>query len=314
MSLTFGCNWSAAVYYIGLFVVLRAALRLLSFVSKYMPSSQPNFVKKYGKWAVVTGSTDGIGLAYADEFAKNGMNLVLLSRSEEKLQATSAELKKKYPAVEVQHLAVDFSKFKGDVVEKVKSLVSKLDVGVLVNNVGMSYPNPMFLAELPRDYLDNLLQINVCALSTMTHLILPIMENNKRGLIINIGSGAADVKEPLLAAYAASKAYVQTFSDILAVEEAAKGIEVQCHVPLLVTTKMSKVRRTSFFVASTQAYARAALNAVGKGTTVVPYLSHALQYSIALLLPRFVLNKMRMVDNLGLRKKALARADVAKKD
>ncbi|KAJ1444138.1 hypothetical protein B484DRAFT_388968, partial [Ochromonadaceae sp. CCMP2298] len=67
-------------------------------------------LKKYGSWAVVTGATDGIGKAMAFEFARKGLNVVLISRSEDKLQACAEELKAKH-SVEVKTLAVDYGRF-----------------------------------------------------------------------------------------------------------------------------------------------------------------------------------------------------------
>merc|ERR1719203_17532 len=68
-------------------------------------------LSKYGEWAVVTGATDGIGRAYAMELARNGLSVLLISRTAEKLQEVEKELKEKYPKVQASHLAIDYSNF-----------------------------------------------------------------------------------------------------------------------------------------------------------------------------------------------------------
>lgn len=90
---------------------------------------------------VVTGATDGIGKAMAFEMARKGQNIVLISRSAEKLEACRAEMLAKYPTIEVKTLAVDYSKFDSAARVTVASFLATLDVGVLVNNVGKPFPD-----------------------------------------------------------------------------------------------------------------------------------------------------------------------------
>ena len=108
----------------------------------------PKKLRKYGEWAVVTGATDGIGKAYAFELAKHGLNVMLLSRTEAKLVEVEQELKAKRPNVQVRHLAVDFGKFDAAARAAVKKAIGDLDVGVCINNVGMSYSFTKFYHEL----------------------------------------------------------------------------------------------------------------------------------------------------------------------
>merc|ERR1719450_829776 len=92
-------------------------------------------LKKYGSWAVVTGATDGIGKAIAKQLAKRGINIVLISRSSDKLTTVAEELVTFN--VQVKTITYDFSDANnyGQIAEEIEDL----DIGILVNNVGISY-------------------------------------------------------------------------------------------------------------------------------------------------------------------------------
>lgn len=89
---------------------------------------------------VVTGASDGIGKAYAAEFARAGLNVVLVSRTQSRLDEAAAEIAEKAPGVEIKTIAVDMGSGKASgIYETIEAEIGELNVGVLVNNVGMSY-------------------------------------------------------------------------------------------------------------------------------------------------------------------------------
>lgn len=130
-----------------------------------------------------------------------GLNVVLISRTQSKLDAVKAELEDKYPKVEVTVVAVDYSKFDAAAQARVKKVVDNLDVGVLVNNVGMSYPRPYDFLEAPLELTDRLVEVNINSMTRMTYLVLPGMKSRRRGCIINVSSGAGSLPQPLQATY-----------------------------------------------------------------------------------------------------------------
>lgn len=125
----------------------------------------------------------------AFEMARKGQNIFLISRSQEKLDATRSELLAKYPNVEVKTLAIDFTKLDGISKQKISDALKKIDVGVLVNNVGISYPYTRYFFELSDETVEQLISLNIVSTTWMTRIILPGMIERRRGSIVNVSSG-----------------------------------------------------------------------------------------------------------------------------
>ena len=118
----------------------------------------------------MTGATDGIGKAYAFELAKQGLKVFLISRSEDKLVQVEQELRAK--GAEARHLAIDFSNFDEKARAAVKAAIGTLDVGILINNVGMSYPFTKYYHELTDEEVAGLVEINISSTTWMTRIVL----------------------------------------------------------------------------------------------------------------------------------------------
>ena len=129
-------------------------------------------------------------------------------------------------------IEVDFSKEdSSSYIPRIEDSIKDIDIGVLVNNVGMSYEHPMEYLELESTYIENLINVNIVSLNVMTRIILPQMIERKKGAIINISSLSAAFPTPLLTVYAGSKSYVDLFSQGLSREYGPKGITIQCIMP-----------------------------------------------------------------------------------
>jgi len=263
-------------------------------------------VRRYGEWALVTGATDGIGKAFCFELARRGLNVVLVSRSLTKLNEVANELTAKYPKVSTKVLAVDFSNFDSAAQGKVRSVVESLEVGVLVNNVGMSYPYPEYFAELSHSDVQAMISLNVTSTTLMTHIALPKMVERKKGAIVCISSAASQLPaNPMLAQYAAAKAYVDKFAESLSSEYKSQGIDVQVQNPLYVTSKLSKIRKASLMVPSPSTYARVGVNAIGYESQTSPFFLHAAQLWVMSLLPRSMLDAQVLSMHKSIRRRAL---------
>lgn len=275
-------------------------------------------LRKYGEWAVVTGATDGIGKALCFEFAKQGLSVFLISRTEARLVEVEEELKARFADGTFAHLAVDFSSgFDKNKQARVTAALKGLDVGVLANNVGMSYPFTKFYHELSDAEARDLVALNVESTFGMTKIVLGDdqggMVSRRRGAIVNTSSAAGTQISPLLAAYSGAKGGIVMFSKSLAAELKPKHIDVQVQTPLFVTTKLAKIKRASLTVPTPAAYAEAAVKAIGYDDAISPYWSHALQLWLMDCLPSslavFIVARMHhTIRKKGLKKQAEKRS------
>lgn len=277
----------------------------------------------YGEWAVITGASDGIGKAMASQLVGAGFKKILLiARNDHKLKdvATELELAAPFP-ITVSRLVIDFSTESSEAIfSKVSKAVEGLSVGVLVNNVGISYPHALFYDEVPVTLLDDLVNVNVRSFLLVTRAILPGMKARKQGLIVCVGSGASQIPaDPLYAAYAATKATSEAFCRSLQVECASSGVQVQCHVPLVVTTKLSKCKTPGLMRPTPGSYAASGVRAMAAASTccsstVCPDFVHSCILWAANWMPRQTWNKIRLGQCLSIRKRALKKKEEEKKD
>jgi len=250
-------------------------------------------LKSLGKWAVVTGSTDGIGKGYARQLAKRGLNIFLISRNEERLNATEEEIRQIAPNVEIRKLAIDFGKADAAAYQTtIADALKDIEIGILVNNVGMSYPYPEELLKVHggnEEYFQQMVSVNCLSALQMTRLVLPAMIAREKGAIVNVASSLAFNPAPYLTVYSACKVFMDYMSRGLRSEYADSGVIFQVVYPFYVATKMSGMVKKSFFVAEPDEFAADALNTVGIVDMTCGCLSHELQGVGVNLLPSFLL-------------------------
>ncbi|NWV43826.1 HSDL1 protein, partial [Grantiella picta] len=253
-------------------------------------AGEVDLVKKYGKWAVVTGSTDGIGKAYAEELAKRGVNIILVSRSKEKLEAVSRSISETYN-VETDFIVADFSTGR-ELYPAIKEALKDREIGILVNNVGMFYAHTDYFTNLSEDTLWDLIHVNIASATTMTHIVLPGMVKKKKGAIVNLSSGVCCHPTPMWTVYGASKSYLDYFSRALHYEYASKGIFVQSLIPFVTSTKMvsysSTMSKRSVFIPSAEEYARHAVSTLGLSIRTTGYWKHAIQFTLSECVPEWM--------------------------
>lgn len=176
-----------------------------------------------GKTAVITGASSGIGLAYALEFAKRGSNLVLVARSNDALGKLAANIKKQHD-VTIHVVPQDLAS-----VTAGQELLTKLEkIGVsadiLVNNAGFGTNNRV--SKEDRAKIQQEIILNVVTLVDLTTAVLPGLLKKNSGAIINIGSTASFQPVPGMAVYAATKAFVRSFTEALWGEVQGTGVKV----------------------------------------------------------------------------------------
>lgn len=272
---------------------------------------RPKNLKKYGSWAVVTGSTDGIGKALAFELASKGLNLILVGRNVSKLDSTSDEIRGKCGGgIEIRTVVVDLARVSGEELERrIEDAIRGLDVGILINSAGLAYPYSRFFHEVDLELMQSVLLVNVEAATWITRAVLPGMLRKKKGAIVNIGSGSSGdlCSYPLNTIYAATKSYTTMFSRCISLEYKKNGIDIQCQIPLLVATKMTKIRRSSFFIPSPKMYSKASVGYIGYEPLCIPYFTHSVQWCLLRALPRTLLDRYIFKQYLDLRKRGLAK-------
>lgn len=247
---------------------------------------KPKNLRDYGSWAIVTGPTDGIGKALAFELASKGLNLVLAGRNPSKLKATSSDLRERYgTTIEVKTVIADFATLTGEEIAAAMTRVTEgLDVGLLVNNVGLAYPYARYFDEVDRELMESMLRVNLNAVVWVTKGVIDGMlkkkkKKKKRGAILNIGSGSSVYVSsyPLQTLYASTKAFMAMFSRSISLEYKEQGFDIQCQVPLFIATKMTTLKRRSILVPSAKTFSVASARWIGYERQCNPYWSHAVQ-------------------------------------
>jgi short-subunit dehydrogenase len=178
--------------------------------------------------ALITGASGGIGAAFAAELAKRQHNLILVARSEAKLQQLAAQLQQEFK-ISVEIIVQDLTA-PGATNTVFNTVVQKgWTVDLLVNNAG--FGDYGAFADRPLAKQVEILQLNIVALVELSHLFLSGMRERRSGSIINVASLAAFQPMPYLSIYAATKAFVLSFSEALWAENKDFGVRVLALCP-----------------------------------------------------------------------------------
>ncbi|HUP27085.1 MAG TPA: SDR family oxidoreductase [Chloroflexia bacterium] len=189
------------------------------------------------KTALVTGASSGIGYELARLFARDGYDMVLVARTEEKLEQVKAEMEKRH-GIKVTVLVKDLARPSAPQEIKEQLEAAGISIDILVNNAGFTEFGLFTETDLNKEL--QMLQVNVAALTHLTKLFLPSMVERRAGKILNLASTAAFFPGPLMAVYYATKAYVLSFSEALANEVGDKGVTVTALCPGITATGFQK--------------------------------------------------------------------------
>jgi short-subunit dehydrogenase len=193
--------------------------------------------------ALITGASAGIGYEFARQLAPRATSLVLVARRKERLEELRDELSKRNPSLKIEIRKVDLSD--PVQVDAFCEWITRENIAIdlLVNNAGLGDSGSFATSDAAR--LKEMMQVNVVALTLLTRRLLPQMIARKRGAILNVSSSAGFLPIPGTAVYAASKAYVTSFSEALRMELRDTGVNVTALCPGPVHTEFSDVARRS---------------------------------------------------------------------
>ncbi|KEF40927.1 MAG: hypothetical protein ER33_14360 [Cyanobium sp. CACIAM 14] len=236
----------------------------------------------YGAWAVVTGASDGIGRAIARQLAADGLNLVLVARRRERLEALGAELSAGC-GIEVRPLSIDLALPEGP--ERLLSATEELEVGLLVAAAGFGSAGRFLDAD--RESQLAMVDLNCRAVAALAHGFGQRLVARGRGALVLFSSLLAFQGVPLAANYAATKAYVQSLGEGLRHELAPAGVTVLVAAPGPVHTGFAARAAMRLNRAQQpEEVARETLAALARGGTVLPGVLPRLLGCLLRLLPR----------------------------
>jgi short-subunit dehydrogenase len=251
-------------------------------------------LKLRGSTALVTGASKGLGAAFAHALAARGVNLVLVARSQESLEALAKELEYEYP-IKAVALTADLAQA-GEAQRIVRELEQRIiQVDLLINNAGYGLSGS-FVNNVHEDELGQV-ALNVQALMSLTHFFGKQMSQRGQGGIINVASNASFQPVPYQATYAATKAFVLSFTEAIAYELGERGVQVMASCPGPTATSFFDTMPTSMQIGqmdSSESVAVNTLNAFERGERVA-YPGRAsvrLMAVVAQLFPRAAVLKL----------------------
>lgn len=245
-----------------------------------------NLSDKYGRWALVAGGSDGLGAAFSRELAGRGLNVAIVARRADVLEAAAEEIRSG-TGVEVRAIPLDLSR--PDSVEKLAKETAALEIGVLVCNAALAYTGH-FLDGDPALY-NRMIDLNCRANLMLIRHFGALMTERGRGGIVVMSSMAGMQGAPYVAAYGATKAFLICLAEALSVELALKGVDVTVCAPPAVRTpgylSSTPQGARSPVESEPEDVARVAVSALGRSPLVVPGAAARLaRFMMTRLMPR----------------------------
>jgi short-subunit dehydrogenase len=277
--------------------VVQKGMMTIMQMTKGHSREQRRLRARYGPWAVVTGASSGIGRALAWRLAEAGLDLVLVARREEVLDALGAELTA--CGVQVRTVAVDLAARSG--IEAVARATEALDVGLLVAAAGFGTSGDFVASDASIEL--EMIDVNCRAVVAVSHVFARRFVARGRGGLLLLSSLVAFQGVPRAANYAATKAFIQSFAEGLGQELRPHGVDVLATAPGPVRSGFAARAAMTMSLAQTpEEVAVGTLRALGRRRTVRPgLLAKLLELSLKLL-PRWGRVRMMAVVMAGMTK------------
>lgn len=279
-------NWKLLIVIYTLFILLR-------FIYKNFIRKRINLKNRYGQdsWALITGATDGIGKALCEELAREGFNIILVSRTLDKLKKVSESLIKVNPSIKTHIIEYDFNDKNtlNDYLSTFSTLQETYDISILINNVGLDHHNTFDRVKI--DHIYSMINLNILPQTMLTKLFLNKMnKRTKRSSIITLSSFAGEFPFPMKSLYSATKIFNNYLSIALSEEmKMTDKIDWLSVKPLEVETVMSTTKADGFSVITTKQCANAILNDLGYEKETYTNWAHKIQAGLLKFVPKCVL-------------------------
>ena len=176
---------------------------------------------KYGGWALITGSSQGIGKGFARRLASEGFDLVMTARRPDILEASANEIAEEF-GVQTRTLALDMTAV--GAIEEIQRFVQDLEIGFLINNVAFSKPAPFL--DLSESNISKQIYCNVEVVAKLSHHFGRMMRERDRGAIINVSSRTGELAMPYFAMYCATKSFINLLTESLWFELKDSNVDV----------------------------------------------------------------------------------------
>ena len=256
-------------------------------------TTQPADARPERKRALVTGASAGIGEEFARQLAKLDYDVVIVARRLDRLNKLASELKEGGADAEV--IEADLSRPEG--VAAVVERLEKGDIGLLVNNAGFGTNGDFSQLPVDRELME--IDLNIRALTQLSNAGWGPMKQSGAGAIINVASVGAYQPVPYMSTYAATKAYVLSFSEGLHEEAKEYGVTVTCLCPGATRTEFQEVAGVGeegipgFLWMSAEAVVKTALRAAKSGSAITtPGLLNKFTANLPRFTPRFAVRKI----------------------
>lgn len=262
-----------------------------------------------GSWALITGASDGLGKAFAQELARLGFNLILVSRTPSKLDRLKDELQAL--GVQVRTVAVDLSDTSPHTYEPMVTAVQELDLSVLINCVGTTVHRRY--ADVPAGAVRHLLAVNVSTTAIVTHTMLPFLlrhtaSTGRLSALLNVGSIVGRFYWPGTQLYGACKSFIDHLSVPLAFEY-QNQLDVLSYQPTVMSTAMATGTEPAAITISPQQAAQAALSHLGHTVASHGHWRHGLFAAFLVALPSRLRNAILLSGALEMGKAELAKGE-----
>jgi 17beta-estradiol 17-dehydrogenase / very-long-chain 3-oxoacyl-CoA reductase len=308
-------NFLFLLQVIGVAFLITAAVNVVRWLWQYVwlprQIQGPRLAARYGhgSWVLITGASDGLGKAFAQELAQYGFNLLLVSRTQEKLSHLQTELE--ILGVQVRTVCADLSDTSEHTYSRITTAAQNVDLSIVINCVGSTVHRRY--ADVPPATLRRLLSVNINTTSILTHTTLPLLlrhaeTTGRRCALLNVGSIVGRFYWPGTQIYGACKAFIDHLTVPLAFEY-RQQLDVLSFQPTVMATAMAAGTEPAAITITPQAAAHAALSQLGHFVTSHGHWRHALAAALFSVLPSTLRNRTFLMKALEMGEVEQAKGD-----